>query len=199
MAKLMGELGGLRDGSEAWGLARLVEVDQAGYSRTDYEEAAMSIDAIVLLKEDHRKVEKLFKQFEKAGGKAFKEKRKLVDAMIEELTTHTYIEEEIFYPVAKEAVPETRDHVLESVEEHHVMVWLMAELRDLDPQDETFDAKVTVLTENVRHHVEEEEDEWFPEVRKALGRKRLQEVGQRMLDARPDAPDDPLKIASAHA
>ncbi|GAB3146605.1 hemerythrin domain-containing protein [Amycolatopsis sp. NPDC004378] len=159
----------------------------------------MSTDAIVLLKEDHQTVEKLFKRFEKAGDEAFKEKRKLVDAMIEELTTHTYIEEEIFYPVAKEAVPDTRDHVLESVEEHHVMVWLMAELRDLDPEDETFDAKVTVLTENVRHHVEEEEDEWFPQVRKALGRKRLQEVGQRMLDARPKAPKDPLKIASAHA
>ncbi|MFG1642735.1 hemerythrin domain-containing protein [Amycolatopsis sp. NPDC049252] len=159
----------------------------------------MSTDAIVLLKEDHQTVEKLFKQFEKAGDNAFQEKRKLVDAMIEELTTHTYIEEEIFYPMAREAVPETRDHVLESVEEHHVMVWLMAELVDLDPEDETFDAKVTVLTENVRHHVEEEEDEWFPEVRKALGRKRLQEVGQRMLDARPDAPKDPLKIASAHA
>ncbi|MFJ1764915.1 hemerythrin domain-containing protein [Amycolatopsis sp. NPDC088138] len=159
----------------------------------------MSTDAIVLLKEDHQTVEKLFKQFEKAGEKAFKEKRKLVDAMIEELTTHTYIEEEIFYPMAREAVPETRAHVLESVEEHHVMVWLMAELVELDPEDETFDAKVTVLTESVRHHVEEEEDEWFPEVRKALGRKRLQEVGQRMLDARPDAPKDPLKIASAHA
>ncbi|MEA5360984.1 hemerythrin domain-containing protein [Amycolatopsis sp., V23-08] len=159
----------------------------------------MSTDAIVLLKNDHRTVEKLFKQFEKTGEEDLPEKRTIVDAIIRELTAHTYIEEEIFYPVAREAVPETRDHVLESVEEHHVMVWLMAELRDLDPQDETFDAKVTVLTENVRHHVEEEEEEWFPEVRKALGRKRLQEVGQRMLDARPEAPDDPLKIASAHA
>ncbi|MDT7802100.1 MAG: hypothetical protein QOI78_5533 [Actinomycetota bacterium] len=159
----------------------------------------MSTDAIVLLKDDHKTVEKLFKQFEQAGENAQAEKRKLVDSMIEELTTHTYIEEEIFYPAAREAVPETKDHVLESVEEHHVMVWLMAELRDLDPADETFDAKVTVLTENVRHHVEEEEDEWFPEVRKAMGRKRLQELGQRMLDARPDAPNDPLKIRSAHA
>jgi len=157
------------------------------------------LGAIVLLKDDHKTVEKLFKQFEQAGENARAEKRKLVDSMIEELTTHTYIEEEIFYPAARAAVPETKDHVLESVEEHHVMVWLMAELRDLDPADETFDAKVTVLTENVRHHVEEEEDEWFPDVRKAMGRKRLQELGQRMLDARADAPNDPLKIRSAHA
>ncbi|WP_328648926.1 hemerythrin domain-containing protein [Amycolatopsis sp. NBC_00348] len=159
----------------------------------------MSTDAIVMLKDDHKTVERLFKQFEKAGERAYQEKRKLVDAMIEELTTHTYVEEEIFYPVAREAVPETRDHVLESVEEHHVMVWLMAELRTLDPKDETFDAKVTVLTESVRHHVEEEEEEWFPEVRKALGRKRLQEIGQTMLDIRSKAPKDPLKIRSAHA
>ena len=159
----------------------------------------MSTDAIVLLKDDHKAVEKLFKQFEKAGEKAYVERRGIADKIIEALTVHAYVEEEIFYPAAREAVPETRDHVLESVEEHHVVVWLLSELVGLDPHDETFDAKVTVLTENVRHHVEEEEDEWFPQVRSAMGRKRLQELGQRMLDARPSAPKDPLKLSSAHA
>ena len=159
----------------------------------------MSTDAIVLLKDDHKAVEKLFKQFEKADEKAYVEKRGIADQIIEELTVHAYIEEEIFYPAAREAVPETKDHVLESVEEHHVVVWLLSELVGLDPHDETFDAKVTVLTENVRHHVEEEEDEWFPQVRSAMGRKRLQELGQRMLDARSGAPKDPLKLSSAHA
>ena len=120
----------------------------------------MSTDAIVLLKNDHKTVEKLFKEFEKAGEQAYQQKRKLADAMIEELTVHAYIEEEIFYPAAREAVPETKDHVLESVEEHHVVVWMLSELVGMDPKDEKFDAKVTVLTENVRHHVEEEEDEW---------------------------------------
>ncbi|MEV4604880.1 hemerythrin domain-containing protein [Amycolatopsis sp. NPDC049253] len=159
----------------------------------------MSTDAIVLLKQDHKNVEKVFKQFEKAGDSAHREKRRLVDAMIEELTVHTYLEEEIFYPAARDAAPEEKDHVLESVEEHHVMVWLLSELQGFDPADETFDAKVTVLIENVRHHVEEEEGEWFPEVRKAMGRKRLQELGREMLDARSDAPKDPLKIRSATA
>ena len=69
--------------------------------------------------------------------------------------------------------------MLESVEEHHVVAWLLSELRTLDPADETFDAKVTVLIENVRHHVEEEEQEWFPEVRKALGRNRLSSSASR--------------------
>lgn len=157
----------------------------------------MSNDAIVLLKEDHKTVEKLFKQFENAGENAKAEKRKLVDAMIKELTTHTYIEEEIFYPAARAAVPETKDHVLESVEEHHVVVWMLSELSKMDPSDESFDAKVTVLTENVRHHVEEEEKEWFPEVRKTMGRKELQELGERMIAAKAKAPSDPLAVSSA--
>lgn len=159
----------------------------------------MSKDAIVLLKDDHKTVEKIFKQFEKADENALQEKRKLVDSMIEELTVHTYIEEEIFYPAARAAAPDTKDHVLESVEEHHVVVWLLSELAGMDPSDETFDAKVTVLTENVRHHVEEEEEEWFPEVRKAMGRKKLQELGERMIAAKSDAPRDPLKVRSAKA
>src|SRR3569833_2231416 len=136
----------------------------------------------------------LFMFFEMAGVEAYGEKRRIADSIIEELTVHAYIEEEIFYPAAREAVPETKAHVLESVEEHHVVVWMLSELVGMDPKFETFDAKVTVLTENVRHHVEEEEDEWFPEVRSAMGRKRLQELGQRMIDARSDAPKNPLEL-----
>ncbi|WP_181770652.1 hemerythrin domain-containing protein [Amycolatopsis pittospori] len=159
----------------------------------------MSTDAIVLLKNDHDTVEKLFKEFEKAGPNAYVTKRKIVDSIIEELTVHAYLEEEIFYPVAREAVPDTKDHVLESVEEHHVVVWMLSELAGMDPENERFDAKVTVLIESVRHHVDEEEEEWFPDVREAMGRKRLQEIGRRMLDAKPSAPRDPLKLQSATA
>jgi hemerythrin superfamily protein len=158
------------------------------------------VDAIVLLKEDHKKVNGLFKEFEKGKEDAdAATKRRLVDQMIKELTTHAYIEETIFYPEARAAVPETEDHVLESVEEHHVVAWLLKELQNLDPKDETFTAKVTVLIENVRHHVEEEEKEWFPEVRKAMGRNRLAELGEQMDAARSDAPADPMQLASAKA
>jgi hemerythrin superfamily protein len=157
------------------------------------------MDAIVLLKDDHKTVEKLFKKFEKTGDGSYKTKRKLVDQMITELTAHAYIEEKIFYPAARERVPETTDHVLESIEEHHVVVWMLSELNGMDPQDERFTAKVNVLMENVRHHVEEEEDEWFPQVRKAMGRKTLQELGERMEAAKAEAPDDPLKLSSAIA
>ncbi|MDH6220789.1 hemerythrin domain-containing protein [Streptomyces pseudovenezuelae] len=157
------------------------------------------MDAIVLLKDDHQTVEKLFKEFERAGDRAYKTKRKIADKVIEELTVHAWIEERIFYPAARAAVPDTTDHVLESVEEHHVVLWMLSELAGLDPQDERFDAKMTVLIENVRHHVEEEEKEWFPQVRSALGRNRLGELGEQLSAAKPDAPHDPLRVPSAHA
>lgn len=157
------------------------------------------MDAIVLLKNDHKTVEGLFKQFEKAGDNAHAAKQKIVDEIIVELTTHAFIEETIFYPAARAAAPDTTDHVLESIEEHHVVVWMMAELLKLDPTDERYDAKATVLIENVRHHVEEEEHEWFPLVRKAMGRKQLVDLGDRMVAAKPDAPRDPLQLSSATA
>jgi hemerythrin superfamily protein len=157
------------------------------------------MDAIVLLKEDHKTVEALFKRFEKADERAHAEKRRIVDTITKELVTHAYIEEEIFYPAARAKVPETTDHVLESIEEHHVAVWMLAELKDLDPTDERFTAKVTVLIENVRHHVEEEEKDWFPQVRAAIGRKELQELGERMDKAKADAPSEPLAVRSAKA
>jgi hemerythrin superfamily protein len=158
------------------------------------------MDAIVLLKNDHKVVEKLFKEFEKGKEKATPaQKRTLVDQILKELTTHAYIEETLFYPAARQAAPDSTDHVLESVEEHHVVAWLLSELAKLDATAETFDAKVTVLIENVRHHVEEEEQEFFPEVRKAMGRKRLSELGEKLDAAKPQAPSDPMRLDSAKA
>jgi hemerythrin-like domain-containing protein len=156
------------------------------------------MDGIVLLREDHKTVKRLFREFEKSKESASPTaKRKLVDQICTELVTHSFIEETIFYPAAREGAPETTDHVLESVEEHHVMAWLLSELRNLDPSDETFDAKMTVLIENTEHHIEEEEKDWFPEVRRTLGRNRLQELGEEMAAAKSRAPSDPLALASA--
>jgi len=158
------------------------------------------MDGIVLLKEDHKAVKRLFREFERsrktAAGAA---KRKLVDQILHELTTHAYIEETVFYPAARAQVPDTDEHVLESVEEHHVMAWLCSELAGLDPGEETFDAKVAVLIENVEHHIQEEEEDWFPKVREALGRNRLTELGEQMQAAKPQAPADPLALLSARS
>jgi hemerythrin superfamily protein len=158
------------------------------------------MDGIVLLKEDHKAVKRLFREFERTHEKVTPAaKQALVDKIIRELTTHAYIEETIFYPAARAAVPETTDHVLESVEEHHVVAWLLSELTKLDPSDERYDAKVAVLIENVEHHADEEESEWFPDVRKALGRKRLVELGEEMAAAKASAPADPLALMSAQS
>ncbi len=136
------------------------------------------MDAITMLKEDHKTVEQLFKRFEKAGDRAFAEKRKIVDQVVEALSKHAAIEEQVFYPVARATVPDTEDVVLESLEEHHIVKWVLSELDGMDPAEERFDAKMTVLMENVRHHVEEEEQEFFPKVRAELDRNALAELGR---------------------
>ena len=150
-----------------------------------------STDAIVLLKEEHKLIELAFKAFEDAGEKAYAAKGKAVDRIIELLTAHTYIENEIMYPRVRELLPEVEDDVLESYEEHHVADLLVVELAAMKPDDERFTAKTTVLIENVRHHIEEEEREWFPQVREALGRKALQEIGAELAEAREKAPRKP--------
>src|SRR6478736_5091935 len=149
------------------------------------------MDAITLLKNDHRSVEKLFKRFEQAGDKAYAEKQKLVDRIIEELSQHAAIEEQVFYPVARATVPDTEDLALESLEEHHIVKWVLSEIDGMDPHDERFDAKVTVLIENVRHHVEEEESDFFPKVRDQLGRKALVDLGEALTEAKKSAPTHP--------
>ena len=150
------------------------------------------MDGITLLKSDHKEVEALFKTFEKLGDGAIEKKQQTVRKIIEALSVHAAIEEAVFYPAVRSEVPDTDDDILEAVEEHHIVKWVLAELDSLTPEDERYDAKVTVLIENVRHHVEEEESELFPEVRSALGRKRLAEIGAELEDAKKSAPTKPL-------
>ena len=151
----------------------------------------MSTDAIVLLKNDHKEILKSFKDFEKAGENAHAAKGKIVKRIIELLTVHTYIENEVMYPRVRALLPEVEDDVLESYEEHHVADVLVVELAAMKPTAERFTAKTTVLIENVRHHIEEEEQEWFPKVREGLGRKTLQDLGAEMMAAKKKAPRKP--------
>jgi hemerythrin superfamily protein len=150
-----------------------------------------STDAITMLKEDHKSVEQLFKRFEKAGERAYVEKRNVVDRIVEALSVHAAIEEQVFYPLVRATVPGAEDHTLESLEEHHIVKWVLSELDSMSPEDERFDAKVTVLIESVRHHVQEEEQDLFPMVRKELGRDSLSDIGEVMAQARNSAPTHP--------
>ena len=151
-------------------------------------------DAIVALKNDHRTVEQLFKRYEKAGDGARRTKRALVDSMIEELSRHAAIEEQVFYSTVRREVSGVTIDVLEALEEHHLVKVVLRELEDLDPANERFDAKVTVLIENVRHHVREEE-ELYPEVRAQLGRRRLRELGDELRAVKPKVPTRPHPAA----
>jgi hypothetical protein len=153
----------------------------------------MSTDAIVILKDDHQRIRGLFKKFQSAGPSAHATRGTIVDDIIQELTVHTYIENEVMYPQVRALVPELEQDVLESYEEHHVADLLVMELMTLAPDAEHFQAKTTVLIENVSHHMDEEENDWFPKVRAALGRKQLSVIGEQLQESRKTAPRHPTQ------
>ena len=157
------------------------------------ERSSMSSDAIVVLKADHKEIRNLFRKFQAAGDKAVKTKEAIVGQIIVLLTVHTYIENEVMYPEVCALLPDLKDDVLESYEEHHVADVLCMELAGMPAGAERFDAKATVLIENVTHHIEEEEQDWFPKVRAGLGRKQLQELGAKLEQARKKAPRSPAQ------
>ena len=152
----------------------------------------MSTDAIVLLRDDHKEIRALFREF-RSPKTTDTRKGHVVEKIIELLTVHTYIENEVMYPQVRQLLPELEDDVLESYEEHHVADVLVVELAALAPGDERFEAKTTVLIENVTHHMDEEEQDWFPKVREGLGRKELQRLGSELLEARARAPRSPAQ------
>lgn len=153
----------------------------------------MSTDAITLLKADHKEIRRLFREFKAVGETATKRQGQLVDKIIELLTIHTYVENEVMYPEVRKLLPEVEDDVLESFEEHHVADVLAAELFVLSPDAARFHAKTIVLIESVEHHMAEEEGEWFPKVRAGLGRSELARIGEQILAARERAPHSPAQ------
>lgn len=140
-----------------------------------------TVDAVELLTKQHREVEELFEQFEKLTDRAKVSKKKIADQICNALIMHTTIEEEIFYPATREASQgeeETEDMVDEAVVEHASAKDLIAQIQEMDPDDELYDAKVKVLSEMIEHHVEEEEKEMFPKTRKL--KLDMQALGQEM-------------------
>lgn len=125
------------------------------------------MDAIALLTEDHAKVKAMFEQYEGLGDRAHATKQKLAIQICTELTKHAMAEEEIFYPAVREASKENEDLVDEATVEHASAKDLIEQIMSMDSTDELFDAKVKVLSEQIEHHVEEEEGEMFPKARKA--------------------------------
>jgi hemerythrin superfamily protein len=142
---------------------------------TDMEMMGEGMNAVEMLKADHRKVEQLFEQFESSTTK--REKMKLVKEVINELTIHTKLEEKLVYPILLEE-KEDEDMTQEAFEEHHVVKNVLAELSKMDGSEENLKAKVTVLCELVKHHVEEEENEMLPKLEQTG--EDLNELGEKM-------------------
>ncbi len=133
----------------------------------------------MLLKRQHREVEKLFAQALKTENAAAR--RKAMEAIVKALEHHTEIEETVFYPAVREiGTKKAEDMIGEAYEEHHVVKLVLAELPDVDPAADSFEYKMTVLKELIEHHVEEEEEEMFPLAEKKLGEERSSELAAEM-------------------
>lgn len=141
------------------------------------EKSTSNVDAIGLLESQHREVEDLFEEFEEASGN--QKKRAIFEQIADKLAVHAGIEEKDFYPAVK--AEDTEDLLLEALEEHLAAKRVIADLLALDASDETFEAKVKVLKEQIEHHVEEEEDELFPQVKKLFDEEALEALGQQMV------------------
>jgi len=147
-------------------------------TKTKARSSRSTTNAITMLTQDHAEVRKMFKQFEKMkedGDSA--EKAELVEKICSALKLHTQVEEEVFYPAARQAIEE-HDLLDEAEVEHASAKELIAQIEEMQPGEELYDAKVTVLGEYVEHHVKEEEKEMFPKARKA--RMDLEELGERI-------------------
>jgi hypothetical protein len=156
-------------------------------------------DATALLRADHKKVDELFKDFEKSRSSA--RKAMLAQQICLELTVHTQIEEEIFYPALAEALRDKK-LVPEAIVEHQSIKDLIAQVKDGSPEDEMYDAKVHVMSEWVKHHVKEEHTEMFPKARKtrldlkALGAEMAERKAQLMAEGSTELPTRSRSAAS---
>lgn len=141
------------------------------------------MDAITLLKSDHREVEALFKEVEDLGDTAHISRGKLFQKIDAALSVHAEIEEKIFYPALKAKTKlntEPSDEVFEAYEEHDNVKGMLAKLEATDPADNTYNAKLQVLMELVKHHVKEEETEMFKQARQLLDEAELKELGSQL-------------------
>ena len=141
------------------------------------------MDAITLLELDHQKVKKLLGEIEKTTERGIKTREQLFNKLVQELTVHEKIEEQIFYPEVKERASskQLEELVTESYEEHHFVDMVKAEIENTSFDAEEWAAKFKVMMENIEHHAfEEEEGKMFPKVRRAFKKDELEDMGTRM-------------------
>jgi hypothetical protein len=150
------------------------------------------MDAIELLKEDHKKVKDLFDQFEDEENAD--RKKEIAEEAIQELKVHAVLEEEIFYPAVRAEIEDEENIMEEAQEEHHVAKVLIAELDQLKEMNETYEAKFMVLAENIRHHIKEEEGEMLPEAKKTD--LDMEDLAQKMTERKEELLRDGVPATS---
>ena len=155
---------------------------------------ASGTDAIALLRADHKRVSDLFEQYETTRSAA--KKKTLVATICQELTVHAQIEEEIFYPAVKAALKD-KELVPEAQVEHQSLKDLIAQVKDKEPDGEMFDAKIKVMSEYVKHHVKEEQNEMFVRAKKT--RLDMQQLGEQLAARKQALMDDPSQLEASPA
>jgi hemerythrin-like domain-containing protein len=185
-------VGNVRDAAEkiANGVMAAMSPADAMTRGGEAQASARPVDAIDLLKKDHAEVKALFAQANELSDTANAARVRIFKQIADALTLHTQVEETIFYPAFKAKTKrntDERDEVLEAYEEHASAKDLIAKILDLDARDETYKAKVQVLSEMIAHHVEEEESTMFPEARELLGDDEIEELGAEIQAAKEKA------------
>jgi len=152
--------------------------------KLDYSAIPKAKNAITLLRTDHKVVNDLFDEFEKSRSAV--RKKQLVAMICKELTIHAQIEEEIFYPAAKKALKD-KELIPEATVEHATLKDLIAQVKGVEPDGEMFDAKIKVMSEYVKHHVKEEQNELFPKVKES--KLDLLELGAQLMERKTELLD----------
>jgi hemerythrin superfamily protein len=150
-------------------------------------------DAIALLKDDHRTVEKLFSRYQGLSPRAVKGAQDVVQRVVKELSIHAAIEEQVLYPAVRSELPDGKQLAQEAIREHQEVKERLARIEKLDPADQRdeLDREMETLIRDVKHHVKEEESDMFPKMRKQMDRKRLVQMGELMASAKKVAPTHP--------
>jgi hemerythrin superfamily protein len=150
-------------------------------SITERSKGGLLMNALELLKQDHRKVKELFDHAKAATDD--KQRKQIFDRIDTELTIHAHIEETVFYP-EMEQYEELRDMVEEALQEHQEVTILLDEIETMEPNDDEFQSSLEELMENVEHHVQQEEDEMFPHVHELCDEATLEKLGQQLESAK---------------
>ena len=142
------------------------------------------MDALELVKKEHEMFKKMLTELDETTDRAVKTRQELFARLERELVSHEQMEEQVLYPALRGARSKAEEIVLEGYEEHHVADLIVAEMGELDVDDERWGAKLSVLKESLEHHIEEEEGEMFAHARKAFTAEELEELGAKMAEVK---------------